>query len=89
MKKLCLALLFCGFAATVSVENARAEEPGWSCVVIATGEYREQIKATPIEMRPYRPFHFYGNTVRRKYHRGTALPVPRSLANHIGKRHGR
>jgi hypothetical protein len=45
-----------------------AAEPGWSPVVIATGEYRQQLQATPIELRPYRPFHFYGNTVRRRYY---------------------
>lgn len=51
-------------------------EPGWMPVVFARGELREQIEATPIEQRPYRPFHFYGNTVRRMYYRGTRLPRP-------------
>ena len=34
-------------------------EPGWLGVVIARGELREQIEATPILDRPYRPLHFY------------------------------
>ena len=30
-----------------------------------TAQQRAQIRATPIMERPSRPFHFYGNTVRR------------------------
>lgn len=37
--------------------------------VIATGELRRQIAATPIVERTNRPLHVYGNTVRRRYHR--------------------
>jgi hypothetical protein len=44
--------------------------------VIATGAERQQIAATPILDRPYRPLHFYGNTVRRRHHQGRALPAP-------------
>ncbi len=51
-----------------------AAEPGWSPVVIATGEYRESIRSMPIETRPYRPLHFYGNTRRRIHYRGTPFP---------------
>lgn len=58
-------------------EKSAVAEPGWSPVIIATGAYREQIQATPIELRPYRPFHIYGNTVRRIHYRGTPLPIPR------------
>lgn len=50
-------------------------EPGWSPVVIARGEFREQVRSLPIEQRPYRPLHFYGNTVRRLRYRGTPLPT--------------
>ncbi len=88
MKKVCVALLFCGFAVWNSGENARCEEPGWSFRVIATGEFRDQIKSTPIELRPYRPFHFYGNAVRRRYYRGTALPLPRALTQPQRTRRG-
>jgi hypothetical protein len=70
-------LLFCGlFAAT----TASAKEPGWSGTVIARGTQREQIEAMDILERPYRPLHFYGNTVRRQYYRGRSLPVARDLA---------
>jgi len=41
---------------------------GWSPVIIARGEYRAQLKSMPIEARPMRPFHFYGNMVRRIHH---------------------
>jgi hypothetical protein len=71
---LALVLLFIGAA------NATAAEPGWSPVVVARGEYRQQIKSTPIEQRPYRPLHVYGNTVRRQHYRGTAMPIPKGLA---------
>ncbi len=55
-------------------------EPGWLGVVVARGELKQWIDATPIVDRPNRPFHFYGNTVRRKYYRGSALPRPADLA---------
>jgi hypothetical protein len=61
-------------------ERSAVAEPGWSPVIIATGAYREQIRATPIELRPYRPFHIYGNTVRRIHYRGTPLPIPRRMS---------
>lgn len=60
-------------------ERAEAQEPGWSPVVIPTGEYREQIKSMPIEARPYRPLHFYGNTVRRNHYRGNPVVTPKDL----------
>ena len=68
---LSVAILLGVFACTPSI----AAEPGWSPVVIATGAYRQQLQATPIELRPYRPFHFYGNTVRRRHYRGTVVPT--------------
>ncbi len=61
----------------VSSDRTVSAEPGWSPVIIATGAYRQQIESTPIELRPYRPFHIYGNTVRRNYYRGNPLPLPR------------
>lgn len=59
--------------------SAAAAEPGWSPIVLPTGEYREQIKSMPIEKRPYRPLHFYGNTIRRNYYRGNPAPMPRDI----------
>jgi hypothetical protein len=67
--------------ATLSPSSAMAAEPGWSPVIIATGEYRRQIEETPIEQRPYRPLHIYGNTVRRMHYRGTPLPLPREAVS--------
>lgn len=51
-----------------------AAEPGWAPFVIARGEQRQIIRSLPIEQRPYRPLHFYGNTVRRMHYRGMPLP---------------
>ncbi|TWU56508.1 hypothetical protein Poly51_24190 [Rubripirellula tenax] len=62
---------------TIATET-QAAEPGWSPVIIARGEYRQQIESMPIELRPYRPLHFYGNTVRRNHYHGTPLPLPRT-----------
>jgi|GEM_PF-911324 len=72
----------CGLTASPSAQAAekRQGEPGWMPVVVARGELREQIESMPIEARPYRPLHFYGNTVRRRYYRGTALPTAREVA---------
>jgi hypothetical protein len=56
--------------------TAGAAETGWLPVVVARGELKQEIESTPIVDRPNRPFHFYGNTVRRRYYRGA--PVPRA-----------
>lgn len=75
MRGLCAAVAL--FAASV----AWAEEPGWKGTIVARGELRQEIKSMPILERPYRPLHFYGNTVRREYYRGVAAPLPRDLVN--------
>jgi hypothetical protein len=56
-------------------------EPGWARPVFPTSDQQAQIEATPIHLRPYRPLHFYGNTVRRQYYRGTPIPLPRDAVN--------
>lgn len=56
-----------------------AGEPRWSHGVVLTGAERDAVKSMPITQRPYRPLHFYGNTVRRIHYRGTPLPAPRDL----------
>lgn len=66
-------------------DSAAAAEPGWSSVVIPTGEYREQIKSLPIEQRPYRPLHFYGNTIRRSHYRGNPIAMPRDIRSTTGE----
>jgi hypothetical protein len=55
---------------------AAAQPAGSSYPIIATGAQREEIKSTPILNRPNRPGHFYGNTVRRRHHRGAVKLVP-------------
>ncbi|MEE2935443.1 MAG: hypothetical protein VYA84_05550 [Planctomycetota bacterium] len=77
MRHLCpLLILLCA----LNSGHAYSAEPGWSNEVIATGSQREKIRSTPIVKRPYRPLHFYGNTVRRLHYRGTPIPAPRDLA---------
>ena len=67
-------------AAAPNAASATSKEPGWLGVVIARGELKQWIDSTPIVDRPNRPFHFYGNTVRRKYYRGNPLPQPNDVA---------
>lgn len=62
-----------------STTTVKAAEPGWTNRVIKVGEDRKRSEATPILQRPYRPLHFYGNTVRRRHYRGTATPTPRDM----------
>ncbi len=65
-------IVFAAPAASCAADNGT----GWMGVVVARGELKQEIESTPILDRPNRPFHFYGNTVRREYHRGSALPRP-------------
>jgi hypothetical protein len=67
-----LILLSLGFKSAIGAQPAA--EPGWTHGVVLFGEARKKKDATPILEREYRPFHFYGNTVRRQYYRGTPVP---------------
>ncbi len=58
---------------------SNSAEPNWYPYVIARSADRVNIQSTPMEFRPYRPMHFYGNTVRRSYYRGTPAPAPIDL----------
>jgi hypothetical protein len=78
-----LAFAFVAMLSLVSRVSS-ADEPGWQGNVIARGAEREKIQNTPILERPYRPLHFYGNTVRRRHYRGTAVPAPRDVAGVAG-----
>ncbi len=49
---------------------------GYYPYVIALPEDRQWIRNTPIELRPTRPLHFYGNRVRQSY---TVGPTNRNL----------
>ncbi|MCH1495913.1 MAG: hypothetical protein L7U72_11830 [Rubripirellula sp.] len=64
-----------------SGESIQASETGWSARIIATGEFKEKIESTPIEMRPNRPLHFYGNTVRRRYYRALKNSSQKTVSN--------
>ena len=50
--------------------SATAAQNGFDPRVVTFGTARDEIKSTPIEKRPYRPLHVYGNSVRRRVHRG-------------------
>ena len=62
------------------LSSAAQAEPGWDGRVIMRGANRQAVQSTPILTRSYRPFHFYGNTVRRRHYRGNPLPMPRDMA---------
>jgi hypothetical protein len=67
------------FAQSDAFGQMRGGEPGWESRVIKRGVERTISRNTPIQMRPYRPLHFYGNTIRRRYYRGNAMPMPRDI----------
>ena len=58
------------FVGSAAAEAAEASS-GVSLKVITFGEERARLQSTPIEQRPYRPLHFYGNRVRRQSRRST------------------
>ena len=74
-----LVLMAAMIVGSLASQTVSAAEPGWSPIVIPTGEYRAKIKSLPIEQRPYRPLHFYGNTVRRSHYRGNPVVMPRDI----------
>ena len=77
MRKLHQAALFTAIALTFAVgfpSHTTAED--WSPVVIARGTYRSKLQSMPIEKRPYRPLHVYGNVVRLNRERtSTVQPI--------------
>ncbi len=57
-----------------SVSNSYALDPSsprLSPGIIATPQERAQLRSIPIEQRPNRPLHFYGNTVRWMHQRSS------------------
>lgn len=52
------------------------QQPQWTGRVLKVGIDRQYTDSVDILERPYRPFHFYGNTVRRMHYRGFPLPLP-------------
>lgn len=85
VRVLCRVALVAGVVVNVASLGTQADgqtargEPGWTYGVVRTGAERDAIKSKPITERPYRPLHFYGNTIRRLHYRGTALPAPRDV----------
>lgn len=67
------------FAGSAAAEAAEASS-GVSLKVITFGDERARLQSTPIEQRPYRPLHFYGNRVRRQSRRSTTGSTPRTTA---------
>jgi hypothetical protein len=57
-----------------SVSPGFRATPTGSYPIIARGPQREVLRSMPIELRPYRPLHFYGNAVRRNYYGQTMNP---------------
>jgi hypothetical protein len=64
-------LAITALVASPATAEAADSSPGVSLRIITFGETRQQLQATPIEQRPYRPLHFYGNSVRRQSRRST------------------
>lgn len=50
---------------TVFSSQSQAQINGVFAPTLNRNYDRDWIRSLPIEMRPNRPFHFYGNTVRR------------------------
>lgn len=63
-------------AAVAAVTAAPATGAGFDPRVVTFGSDRDQIKSIPIEKRPNRPLHVYGNSVRRRHGRA-AEAAPR------------
>lgn len=62
-------------AVVAAATAAPAGGAGFDPRVITFGSERDQIKSIPIEERPNRPLHVYGNAVRRRHSRtGQAAP---------------
>jgi hypothetical protein len=72
MKKLIVIFLFVTAGCLFTTTASAADELSGRLPIIAHGELKEQIKSMPIEQRPDRPLHFYGNTIRRWYRRSGA-----------------
>ena len=56
-------------AAAAVATAAPAAGAGFDPHVVTFGSERDQIKSIPIEKRPNRPLHVYGNSIRRRHDR--------------------
>jgi hypothetical protein len=75
-KILLLALTIFSLPLEAGLPVAAAAQTGFDPRIVAMGDAREEIKNKPIEQRPYRPLHVYGNTVRRRHSRAYSDPRP-------------
>lgn len=67
MRLLTTAVLFFALLIALMAESSisyAGSPTGWSAIVVPTGQYRKTIQSMPIESRPGRLLHVYGNTVR-------------------------
>lgn len=67
-------ILLTVFTTSLGGLSAVAASNSFDPRIIAFGEERERIQNTPIEQRPNRPLHFYGNSVRRRNTRSVSRP---------------
>lgn len=66
---LVLPVVVASLAVSLPEPATAASQSGFDPRVVTFGAEREKIKNTPIEKRPNRPLHVYGNTVRRRQSR--------------------
>ncbi len=76
-------VLLSALVALLSENRLSAQEPQWTSRVLKVGADRQKTNSVSIFQRPYRPLHFYGNSVRRLHYRGRAIPMPRDMANTV------
>jgi len=69
-------LLFIAASTSLSVLPAVAAGSGFDPRIIVLGEERQRLQQLPIERRPNRPLHFYGNSIRRRSTRSVSSPAP-------------
>lgn len=77
-------ILVAGFVVAICLmpsnkHDLHAQQPEWTGRILKVGIDRQYTDSLDILERPYRPFHFYGNTVRRMHYRGFPLPLPRDF----------
>ncbi len=65
-----VAALTVAVALSYAAEAQAAPPTGWDSTIILRGQERTAVKSMPIEKRPMRPLHIYGNAVRRMDYRG-------------------
>ena len=65
-----LVALVVAIVLSVASETQASPPTGWDSTIILRGHERAVVKSMPIEQRPNRPLHIYGNSIRRMEHRG-------------------